>query len=150
MKITNVQSVLNQLQIIHNNQPEAKSSVQQYVVAKALAFDAIIPSQEVSSPRAYYLENIARPLEALLSQINEVVVLNFNTTTETAYRIWLARYNLVYDCMASDDLELYKCLRAQSVMDAIVIDGFNRTEKQVGFDIADSVRELVRTFQEKE
>ena len=104
--ITKIQGILEQLSTVHNNRPDTKLSVIQYTVAKALAFDAPIPTQVVISPRSYYLENIARPLEAQLSAVNEVVVLNFTVAAEMAYRIWLARYKLVFDPQASDDIQL--------------------------------------------
>ena len=71
--ITKIQGILEQLSTVHNNRPDTKLSVIQYTVAKALAFDAPIPTQVVISPRSYYLENIARPLEAQLSAVMVVV-----------------------------------------------------------------------------
>ena len=146
INITKIQGILEQLSTVHNNRADAKLPVIQYVVAKALAFDAPIPTQVVISPRSYYLENIARPLEAQLSAVNEVVVLNFTVAAEMAYRIWLARYKLVFDPQVSDDIDLYKALNGKSVLDAATQDGFNRSEQNVNCDIAYVVRQLIELF----
>ena len=144
--ITKIQGILEQLSTVHNNRPDTKLSVIQYTVAKALAFDAPIPTQVVFSPRSYYLENIARPLEAQLSAVNEVVVLNFTVAAEMAYRIWLARYKLVFDPQASDDVQLYKVLNGKSILDAATQEGFNRSEQNVNCDIDYVVKQLVGLF----
>ena len=123
--IVRVQQIIEQLSNIHVNKPELRATVIQYTVAKALAFDAPIPTQQVDSVRSYYLENVARPLEALLAAVNEVVVLNFTTTAETAYRIWAARVRLVYDPLVSDDLDLYQALNAKALMDQAAREGYD-------------------------
>ncbi len=50
--------------------------------------------------RQYFLENAA-PLNPVLDDIRELVMFNIESVTTNAYKLWVARYNLVHDHQGS-------------------------------------------------
>ena len=94
---------------------QAKQAIE-YAVAKALAFDAIIPTSKVANERSWYLANVASSTEAILSDINETVVLNFSAVLEQAYAIWRCRVALVWDPYAHSNWETIKNLVGEANM----------------------------------
>lgn len=121
---------------------EQKSAAIRYAIAKALAYDAPIPTSAPDSPKSFYITNIEAVIDSILSEVNEQFVLDYQATKALTYEIWRARVELVYDPVAACDNIL------SAALDPTRLDGSAR-EVMAGWCFGDTVSELTKLLRER-
>ena len=94
---------------------EKRDAAMRFAIAKALAYDAPIPTSKPDSVKGFFLSNIEAAMDSILSEINEGVVLDYNATKGLAYELWRARVELVYNPAASNDVDLFNSLNTEQL-----------------------------------
>ena len=94
---------------------EKRDAAIRFSIAKALAYDAPIPTSKPDSVKGFFLSNIEAAMDSILSEINEGLVLDYNATKGLAYELWRARVELVYNPSASNDIVLFNALNTDQL-----------------------------------
>jgi hypothetical protein len=83
-------------------------------LARCIAYDLPIPTTAVDVPLSYFALNHTATINDLLGDINEQVVINMELASSLIKKLWLMRYNVVYDSSN---------VAVQDVLDSIISKG---------------------------
>lgn len=108
--IRNIPSLLD----THNVALGDRSYVTALAVARSVAYQLPIPTSALDVPLSYFTLTFGAALRDTFSQINELTVLNTDLTMSLTKKLWLMRYNVVYDM---DNVA------AQNALDDIIAQG---------------------------
>jgi hypothetical protein len=91
-----------------------RAEVAYTAAARAIAYKLPLPSSPLENPYGYFLEKHKEETLALLSEINESCVIRVEQAAELVKRIWVFRYQVVYDACS---------LSVMATMDVIAGEG---------------------------
>lgn len=66
-------------------------------VARALAYSLYLPTSEVEVPLSFFATQHLPAVNTVLSEINEHVVINIELALSLTKKLWLFRYNVVFE-----------------------------------------------------
>ena len=81
-------------QITTTNQ--ARSIPASLALARVLAFAVEIPSMKMEDLLGHYQDHCLPEITTKLNKINELVIVDFQTTLDLAYQFYMSRYYVVY------------------------------------------------------
>lgn len=73
-------------------------------LSKGTAYSLALPTSPVESASQYYANTHRAVVEKLLSEINELFIIDYASCSDLIFKIWRMRYRMVYDVAALDVL----------------------------------------------
>jgi hypothetical protein len=81
----------------HGVGPQDRSYVLALGLARAIAYDLALPTSPVEQPMVHFNLQHLDTVNGLLSETNELVVINVDLAVTLTKKLWLMRYNLVFE-----------------------------------------------------
>lgn len=75
--------------------PIDRSRVTAMVLANSIATQINVPSTKVPNPKIYYIENHRSAVEAIVSEVNELMVIDGALVIELVEQFWNIRYRFI-------------------------------------------------------
>ena len=75
---------------------QARTTPASLALARVLAFGVELPSMKMEDLLGHYQDHCLPEITAKLNEINELVIVDFQTTLDLAYQFYMSRYYVVF------------------------------------------------------
>lgn len=103
-----IQSTLDAFQV----PPEKRKHLVTLALSKSIAYGMALPTSQVENVNMFYANAHRANVEKLLSEINELFIIDYESCSDLIFKLWRLRYRLVFDFAAVDILSLLDSLTA--------------------------------------
>jgi len=106
------------------------------LLSRAIAFNLQLPSSAVESPLNYYNDNYSDLVHNLLSDVNDVQMIPFEATKALISKIWIFRYQLVYQPLMQTFDILNVLATEDTGLTTAAVTNFFETYKELKFTVS--------------